>query len=256
MVSRYMAGAANLPFFPIRSYYESRHPEGQPEDRADDARPTRTPPRSTSCRRCSPTSRSSHAQRADADGDTQIWGLLGCQKEVAFAAKRVIVVVEEIVEESTIRQDPNRTVIPGAIVDAVVRGAVRLPSVVRAGLLRPRQPVLPRRGTRSRASRLARSVARRVGLRTGDPCRLRGEVRRRALGRAAPRARDVAARSTTGGTRERLEATADGRLLEVRDHDRRERAPARGRAQLLRRGRACPTSCATSRSAPWRPSCS
>jgi glutaconate CoA-transferase subunit A len=60
------------------------------------------------------------AQRADADGDTQIWGLLGCQKEVAFAATRVIVVVEEVVEESTIRADPNRTVIPGAIVDAVV----------------------------------------------------------------------------------------------------------------------------------------
>jgi len=60
------------------------------------------------------------AQRADGDGDTQIWGLLGCQKEVAFAAKHVIVVVEEVVEESTIRQDPNRTVIPGAIVDAVV----------------------------------------------------------------------------------------------------------------------------------------
>ena len=58
------------------------------------------------------------AQRADADGDTQIWGLLGCQKEVAFAAKRVIVVVEEVVEESVIRRDPNRTVIPGAVVDA------------------------------------------------------------------------------------------------------------------------------------------
>jgi glutaconate CoA-transferase subunit A len=60
------------------------------------------------------------AQRADDSGDTQIWGLLGCQKEVAFAAKRVIVVVEEVVEESVIRRDPNRTVIPGAIVDAVV----------------------------------------------------------------------------------------------------------------------------------------
>ena len=27
-----------------------------------------------------------HAQRADASGDTQVWGLLGCQKEAAFAA--------------------------------------------------------------------------------------------------------------------------------------------------------------------------
>ena len=61
-----------------------------------------------------------HAQRADAEGNTQIWGLLGCQKEAAFAADRVIVVVEELVDESVVRADPNRTVIPGLIVDAVV----------------------------------------------------------------------------------------------------------------------------------------
>jgi glutaconate CoA-transferase, subunit A len=61
-----------------------------------------------------------HAQRASAGGDTQVWGLLGCQKEVAFAADRVIVVVEELVDEAIIRADPNRTIIPGLIVDAVV----------------------------------------------------------------------------------------------------------------------------------------
>src|SRR4029079_6613094 len=61
-----------------------------------------------------------HAQRADAEGDAQIWGLLGCQKEAAFAAERVIVVCEELVDEATIRRDPNRTAIPGLIVDAVV----------------------------------------------------------------------------------------------------------------------------------------
>ena len=53
-------------------------------------------------------------------GDTQVWGLLGCQKEAAFAAERVIVVVEELVDEAVIRADPNRTIIPGLIVDAVV----------------------------------------------------------------------------------------------------------------------------------------
>jgi glutaconate CoA-transferase, subunit A len=42
------------------------------------------------------------------------------QKEAAFASGRVIVVVEELVDESEIRADPNRTVIPGLIVDAVV----------------------------------------------------------------------------------------------------------------------------------------
>jgi glutaconate CoA-transferase subunit A len=61
-----------------------------------------------------------HAQRADAQGNTQIWGLLGVQKEAAFASRRVIVVIEELVNESDIRADPNRTVIPGLIVDAVV----------------------------------------------------------------------------------------------------------------------------------------
>ena len=61
-----------------------------------------------------------HAQRASAAGDTQVWGLLGCQKEAAFAADRVIIVVEELVDEPVIRADPNRTIIPGLIVDAVV----------------------------------------------------------------------------------------------------------------------------------------
>jgi glutaconate CoA-transferase subunit A len=61
-----------------------------------------------------------HAQRADAKGDTQVWGLLGCQKEAAFAADRLIVVVEELVDESVVRADPNRTIIPGLLVDAVV----------------------------------------------------------------------------------------------------------------------------------------
>ena len=45
---------------------------------------------------------------------------LGCQKEAAFAADRVIVVVEELVTSDVIRADPNRTLIPGLIVDAVV----------------------------------------------------------------------------------------------------------------------------------------
>ena len=60
-----------------------------------------------------------HVQRADADGNAHIWGIIGEQKEAAFAAKRVILTAEEIVDESIIRSDPNRTLIPGFIVDAV-----------------------------------------------------------------------------------------------------------------------------------------
>jgi glutaconate CoA-transferase subunit A len=60
-----------------------------------------------------------HVQRADADGNAHLWGIIGEQKEAAFAAKRVILTAEEIVEESVIRSDPNRTMIPGIVVSAV-----------------------------------------------------------------------------------------------------------------------------------------
>jgi len=60
-----------------------------------------------------------HVQRADAEGNAHIWGIIGEQKEAAFAAERVILTAEEIVDETIIRSDPNRTLIPGFIVDAV-----------------------------------------------------------------------------------------------------------------------------------------
>lgn len=118
MVGRYIAGATNLPFFPLRSYYETDMPVANPRIRPlqspyGDEQVYVVPP-------LRPDVTIVHAQRADAAGDTQMWGLLGAQKEAAFAADRVIVVVEDLVDESVIRADPNRTVIPGLIVDAVV----------------------------------------------------------------------------------------------------------------------------------------
>jgi len=60
-----------------------------------------------------------HVQRADENGNAQLWGIIGEQKEAAFAAKKVILTAEEIVDESIIRSDPNRTIIPGVVVSAV-----------------------------------------------------------------------------------------------------------------------------------------
>jgi glutaconate CoA-transferase subunit A len=119
MVCRYVAGASRLPFFPLRSYEGSDLPAANPRiiplaspyDGSDVV--YAVPP-------LNPDVTIVHAQRADAAGDAQIWGLLGCQREAAFAADRVIVVCEELVDESVVRADPNRTVIPGLIVDAVV----------------------------------------------------------------------------------------------------------------------------------------
>ncbi|HZD18260.1 MAG TPA: CoA-transferase [Actinomycetota bacterium] len=119
MVCRYAAGAANLPFFPIRSYFESDIPTVNPN-----IVPMRSPYDGTEVYVVPPLRPDVtivHAQRATEDGDAQIWGLLGCQKEAAFAAQRVVVVCEEIVPQEVVRRDPNRTVIPGVVVDAVVR---------------------------------------------------------------------------------------------------------------------------------------
>ncbi|HEU4572010.1 MAG TPA: CoA-transferase [Candidatus Limnocylindrales bacterium] len=118
MVARYTAGAAKLPFFPLRSYFETDLPKANPlireiESPYGNGKVYAVPP-------LNPDVAIVHAQRASAGGDTQVWGLLGCQKEAAFAAERVIVVVEELVSEDVVRADPNRTIIPGLIVDAVV----------------------------------------------------------------------------------------------------------------------------------------
>ena len=118
MVGRYMAGAADLPFFPLRSYIGSDMPAANDlirfvDSPYGDGPIAVVPP-------LKPDVAFVHAQRADVQGNTHLWGLLGTQKEVAFAAKKVVVVVEEVVDEEVIRRDPNRTLIPGLIVDAVV----------------------------------------------------------------------------------------------------------------------------------------
>jgi glutaconate CoA-transferase subunit A len=61
-----------------------------------------------------------HVQRADSEGNAHCWGNFGIMLEGVRAAKRVILVAEEIVEPEVIASDPNRTVIPGFLVNAVV----------------------------------------------------------------------------------------------------------------------------------------
>ena len=118
MVGRYTAGAYRLPFFPLRSYNGTDLFRANPriqrvESPYGEEAIAVVPP-------LNPDVTIIHASRADRKGNVQLWGLLGVQKEAAFAADRVIVVVEEIVDDEIIRSDPNRTVIPDLIVDAVV----------------------------------------------------------------------------------------------------------------------------------------
>lgn len=117
MVLRYHAGASRLPFIPIRSFAGSDLPKVNPDIRLVDnpygeGTVYVVPP-------LNPDVTIIHAQRADRRGNAQIWGITGVQQEAVYAAERVIVTVEEIVDDEVIRSDPNRTLIPAHAVDAV-----------------------------------------------------------------------------------------------------------------------------------------
>jgi len=118
MITRLQAGAAGLPFMPMNQTAATDLERANPNYRrvADPYTGKEVivvPP-------LHPDVAIVHVQRADALGNAHIWGILGEQKEAAFASERVILTAEEIVDEEIIRSDPNRTMIPEFIVDAVV----------------------------------------------------------------------------------------------------------------------------------------
>ncbi len=115
---RLFAGATNMPFLPMRTNLGSDLPPRNPlmktvTDPYTGDEISVVPP-------LKPDVAVVHVQKADANGNSHIWGIIGEQKDAAFAAKKVIVSAEEIVDESVIRSDPNRTLIPDFIVHAVV----------------------------------------------------------------------------------------------------------------------------------------
>ncbi|MFS0694875.1 CoA transferase subunit A [Streptomyces nitrosporeus] len=129
MVCRYLAGSQRLPFYPLRSYGGSDLPGVNSDLRkvtspypGPDGEPEQiyvVPP-------VNPDVTIIHAQRADRRGNIQMWGLTGVQAEAVYAARKAVVVVEELVDDAVIRSDPNRTLVPAHAVDAVVvcpRGA-------------------------------------------------------------------------------------------------------------------------------------
>lgn len=61
-----------------------------------------------------------HVQRADEHGNAHCWANFGVMLEGVRAAGKVIVSAEQIVPAGVIASDPNRTVIPGFLVSAVV----------------------------------------------------------------------------------------------------------------------------------------
>jgi glutaconate CoA-transferase subunit A len=117
MISRLQAGATGLPFIPMNQTAATDLEKNNPNiKRVSDpysGREVIVVPA------LNPDVAIIHVQRCDEKGNAHIWGIIGEQKEAAFAAKHVILSAEEIVDESVIRSDPNRTLIPEFIVDAV-----------------------------------------------------------------------------------------------------------------------------------------
>ncbi len=117
MISRLQAGAAGLPFMPMNQTGATDLEKANPNIRRVvdpySGREVITVPA------LNPDIAIIHVQRADRSGNAHLWGIVGEQKEVAFASRRVLLTAEEIVDEEVIRSDPNRTLIPGFLVSAV-----------------------------------------------------------------------------------------------------------------------------------------
>jgi glutaconate CoA-transferase subunit A len=111
------AAATGLPFMPTKSI------RGSDISRGPQFRSVKCPftgDELLAVKAISPDVAILHVQRADRQGNAHAWGNLGAMREAAFAAKRVILTCEEIVDHDVILSDPNRTLIPGFLVSSIV----------------------------------------------------------------------------------------------------------------------------------------
>lgn len=115
MANRYVAGASGLPFAVLRGYVGTDLPSV-----TDTIKPIVCPftgEQLTAVPALNPDVTVIHAQRADRDGNVQLWGLLGVQKEAVLAAERSLITVEEIVD--TLTPVPGAIVLPSWAITAV-----------------------------------------------------------------------------------------------------------------------------------------
>jgi glutaconate CoA-transferase subunit A len=115
MANRYVAGASGLPFAVLRGYTGTDLPHHTENIK------TITCPFTGEVLTAVPALRPDvtvvHAQRADRDGNVQMWGITGVQKEAVLAAHRSLVTVEELVDELT--PVPGQVILPSWVVTAV-----------------------------------------------------------------------------------------------------------------------------------------
>lgn len=121
LLARLGAGARGLPFLPSKGLIGTQLIELNDNLKLIDD-PFGSGQKVVACKALVPDVALIHAHRADRYGNvamepTAIWPDLGIFPK---AATKVIVSVEEIVPSGVLRRNPDRTVLPGFIVDAVV----------------------------------------------------------------------------------------------------------------------------------------
>ena len=115
LTNRYVAGASGLPFAVLRGYAGTDLGAHSPTVATLDC------PFTGETLAAVPALRADvavvHAQQADREGNVQLWGITGVQKEAVLCAARSLVTVEEIVDEIELR--PGGVVLPSWVVTAV-----------------------------------------------------------------------------------------------------------------------------------------
>jgi len=122
ITSRLVAAGLGVPFLPIKPMAGTDLMRKQSFD-AEKARPFACPFTGESVLlvpAVRPDVAVIHASRADREGNTQLFGYTSVVDEQARAAQRVIVSVEEIVDDTVVRERPELTILPGFLVEAVV----------------------------------------------------------------------------------------------------------------------------------------
>ncbi len=115
---RFLAGAMNIPYMPTTSMLGSDLPTYNKKiiitnDPYNGEKIALVPA-------AKPDVAFIHVQRSDIMGNSQIWGVLANDGNIARAAKKVVIICEEIISTDEIRKNPNATAVPHYCVDAVV----------------------------------------------------------------------------------------------------------------------------------------
>jgi glutaconate CoA-transferase subunit A len=118
MVLRLQAAASGVPFLPARVLLAGDGPRELPD--LATVRDPYTGEELAAIPALRPDVALVHAQRADPEGNVQLWGIVGDTVVGALASDRIIVTVEEIVDTSLVRETPDRTVLPAHRVTEVV----------------------------------------------------------------------------------------------------------------------------------------